>query len=58
MGWVSDEWRIADAVDLFEVLDWARDHADGRTFVLYVERVESGELGLIKLAGTDPTESP
>lgn len=52
--WTSEEWEIADA-DVDEVLNWARDNADGRRFVVYV-RVDTdrpAEPGLVRLLGTD-----
>ena len=57
-GWVSDEWQIEDA-DVDEVLNWARDNADGRRFVVYARVVcgQLGEPGLIRLLGTDPSTS-
>lgn len=54
-GDVSYEYEITGA-DVGEVLRWAEDEAGDRTFVLYVCHTnERGELGLILLAGTDPT---
>ena len=57
MGYAAEEYRILDATDMLEVLQWAQDTArPGQTFCLYVEHVCDGLLGLIRLAGVDPTE--
>ena len=55
--WISDEWEIGDA-DVDEVLNWARDNAAGRRFVVYVriDTVRPGEPGLVRLLGTDPLD--
>ena len=56
-GWVSHEWEIGDA-DIDEALNWARDNAAGRRFVIYVLVVggEAGEPVLVRLLGTDPLD--
>lgn len=53
-GWVSDEWEIANA-DIDEALNWARQNAAGRRFVIYVRVIagQPGKPGLVRLAGTD-----
>lgn len=48
----SDEWELVDC-DVDEVLRWAHDTADGRTFVLYCVVTEPGEVGLVRLLGAD-----
>jgi hypothetical protein len=60
MMYHSDEYRLSEADDVGEVLDWARTTArPDQTFTLYVEHVErNGESphpGLIHLMGVDPT---
>lgn len=57
--WTSDEWRLEDA-DIDEVLAWARAKAADRRFVVYVEVAggQPDDLGLVRLIGTDPTETP
>jgi len=41
-----------------EVIAWANSRVPvGDHYVLYVERTENGDTGLIRLAGTDPTEN-
>jgi len=43
MGYVADEYRIRDATDVIEVLDWAQRTArTDQTFCLYVEHVATG----------------
>ena len=57
----SDEYRLSEADDVGEVLDWARTTArSDQTFTLYVEHVEhcqgeSPRRGMIQLMGVDPT---
>jgi hypothetical protein len=56
MGYHCDEHRVRGAVDVHEVVDWARKAArPERTFTLYVEHLQNGQPGLIHLAGRDPT---
>jgi hypothetical protein len=54
-GWASDEWQLEDA-DINEVVDWARDNAAGRRFVVYAKVIggQPDGPGLIRLLGTDP----
>jgi hypothetical protein len=57
-GWTSDEWQLEDA-DIGEVLEWAQAKAASRQFGVYVE-VTQGQpdgLGLVRLLGTDPTDT-
>ena len=49
-----DEWELEGA-DVEAALDWARSAADGRTFKLYAVVKQPGEVGLIRVHGTDPT---
>lgn len=52
----SDENRLSGAVDVGEVLDWARTMAGPeQTFTLCVEHREGDRSGLIRLLGADPT---
>jgi hypothetical protein len=56
--WTSDEWQL-EGSDIDEVLAWAQAKAEGRRFVVYAE-VTGGQpsgLGLVRLLGTDPTDS-
>jgi hypothetical protein len=51
-----DEYRLSRAVDVVEVLDWARATArPDQTFTLYVEHSHGDSPGLIHLMGVDPT---
>jgi hypothetical protein len=52
----SDEWELTGC-DVEAALRWAHHAADGRTFTLYATVQTPGELGLIRLTGTDPTRS-
>jgi len=55
-SWQSDEWRLVDIPDLMALMDWANEHAEGRTFVVYAEVSNATGVGLIKLTGSDPLE--
>ncbi|TGN62971.1 hypothetical protein EXE59_02665 [Nocardioides eburneiflavus] len=56
--WHCDEYRVSDAVDVDEVLAWARDEAQpDRTFVLYVEQRDDRRCGLVRLLGVDPNSA-
>lgn len=49
----ADEWRVTGARSVNEVVAWANERADGRSYVLYVE-VKTAETGLVRLDGFDP----
>lgn len=53
---LSDEWRVTEA-DVNEVLDWAREKAEGRYITVWAEHVDDGDLGMIRLEGWEPTRS-
>ena len=56
MGYASAEYRLTGVEDVDEVLAWARRTAEPeQTFTLYVEHRDGDLLGLIRLAGIDPT---
>lgn len=56
--WHCDEYRLRDAADVEEVLDWARDRVrPDQTFVLYVEQRDAQRSGLVRLLGTDPNSA-
>lgn len=56
VGFHSDEYRLSEAVDVGEALDWARTTARAdQTFTLYVEHRHGDSPGLIHLMGIDPT---
>jgi hypothetical protein len=50
--------RLTGASDVGEVLAWAEGRAEGRAFAVYVLVDALGEVGLVQLAGLDPTASP
>lgn len=52
----SETYDLTDARDVEEPLEWARAHADGRTFTLYALHDREPEHGLIHLAGIHPTK--
>ena len=55
--WHCDEHRLTGAADVHEVIAWAEQRLPaGANYVLYVEQSDRGLPGLIRLAGTDPTE--
>ena len=55
-AWSSDEYEVADA-DVAEVLAWARSQlpVKGTEFTVYLQRREADRVGLVLLAGRDPT---
>jgi hypothetical protein len=58
LAWKSDEWELTAAADVSEVLEWAKENSNGRSFVMYaVVRAEDGPV-LVQLQGTDPTAQP
>ncbi|PRB36092.1 hypothetical protein CQ020_22080 [Arthrobacter sp. MYb23] len=50
----SEEWQLTEVADVTEVLAWAEERADGRTFVVYAEFVHEGGHGMIRLLGAEP----
>jgi hypothetical protein len=57
MGYHCDEWRLTEAADVREVLAWAESRRrEEQTYVLYTETRDQQGLGLLRLAGVDPTE--
>lgn len=54
VAWASDEWRLTDARDVREVLDWAEAQGKGRRIELLAE-VRQQRLGVVRLLGIDPT---
>jgi len=53
-GWNCEEHRVHDANSVEEVLRWARECAQGREVVVYVETTNGGARGLLRLFGKDP----
>ena len=54
-AYASDEFEIREA-DVVVVLAWAERERNDRTFTLYLRRDDGPGIGLILLAGTDPTQ--
>jgi hypothetical protein len=57
-GYRSEEFQLSGASDVRDVLSWAEERAEGSTFTVYALLEIRGELGLVQLAGVDPTASP
>jgi hypothetical protein len=56
-GWGSREFEVSGG-DIVAILDWAERHADGgETFTVFVVVDEGDRLGLVRLAGVDPTRT-
>jgi hypothetical protein len=56
-GWGSREFEVSGG-DIVAILDWAERHADhGETFTVFVVVGEGDRLGLVRLAGDDPTRA-
>ena len=53
-GYWSDEFGLDGVSGVEEVLRWAEEGAQGRTFVVYAALTLGGEPGLVRLAGVDP----
>lgn len=55
----SWEWRIREARDVFEVIEWAESERGERTYQLFVEELigdaHAEGVRLVRLAGDDPT---
>jgi hypothetical protein len=58
MGWECDEYRLTGASDVHEVIAWAGERLpDGDRYELYLEQSDAGRLGIVRLAGIDPTDN-
>jgi hypothetical protein len=56
-GWGSREFEVSGG-DIVAILNWAERHADrGETFTVFVVVGEGERLGLVRLAGGDPTRA-
>lgn len=55
LAWASEEWELTTAAHVGEALEWARDNANGRTFVMYVVVPADDGKVLVRLQGIDPT---
>ncbi len=52
----ADEYEVTGAHDVHEVVAWAQAQRGSRVFTLYACVPQAG-LGLIRLAGHDPTQA-
>ncbi|MGW9112906.1 hypothetical protein [Microbacterium sp. NPDC055683] len=57
-GWNLDAWELEDCASADEAAAWAREHARGRLFTLYValRDHEASESIHVRLLGSDPNE--
>ena len=56
LGWASDEFVLAEAVDVHEVIAWADERVDpDGQYTLYVVVDNPDGPGLVHLSGTEPT---
>ena len=55
-GWRSEERELSEC-DAAEALGWARRESKGRSFTLYTVVRDDRGVGLIRLAGDDPTRT-
>ena len=54
----SYEYELTGASDVQEVLRWAEDNKNGRTYTAYVvAKGQQGKVGIARVSGTDPTRS-
>src|SRR5215212_6468069 len=57
-GGLVTHYEVVRAADVGEVLRWAEEHRDDRTFTPYLlVRNGGGQIGLARLHGTDPTRT-
>ena|SRR5680860_1309061 len=57
IAWHCTSWRFTDVADVHEVLQWAtRNSALHNQITIYVETIDNERLGLVRIAGTDPTD--
>jgi hypothetical protein len=47
----AEEWRIAEAESVIEVIEWVRERAAGRAAVLFAEHWAAEGVGLVRLMG-------
>ena len=67
VGYASDEYEISGALDVFEVIAWASRHSGAgrgrvypgsdRTYTLFAVVERGDDVGLVHLAGVDPTSN-
>jgi hypothetical protein len=51
----SYEFELTGASDVGEVLDWAEANRGDRTYTVYVVAGDSGDVGIARIHGIDPT---
>jgi hypothetical protein len=55
--WQCEEWRLTEAADGHEVLAWANaPDTRRRMFELFVEASRTDSPGLLRLAGSGPSD--
>jgi hypothetical protein len=55
-GSACDEWRVTNSASVHDVLAWAMDRVgEGRSYQVFVEVPAEHGLGILRLAGADPT---
>ncbi len=54
----ADEFELSGANDVADVLRWAKQHSEGRTYTIYavIDGVPT-DRGLVQVFGVDPTQS-
>jgi hypothetical protein len=55
-GWRSAEFELSDC-DGGEAMHWAKDAANGRVFTVYAVVRDDRGVGLIRVAGDEPTRT-
>ena len=55
MGFKRDSYYLTDAESVEDVLQWAADNREDRTFVVWAMAKHAGEAGILRLRGDDPT---
>jgi hypothetical protein len=56
-AWHAEEWELTGG-DVTDALAWIEEHGAGRRFTIYTaQRAGNGELGIVRLAGIDPTRA-
>jgi len=56
LGLACDEWELVEC-EVEAALHWANASAHGRPFTLHAVVKQPGEVGLIRLLGSDPTRA-
>jgi hypothetical protein len=55
-GYASYEHEVLGVADVNEVISWAEENAgEDRTFTIYAVVEREGEVGLVRVLGSDPT---